>query len=224
MHKLYTRLDKQKEKRYILAMAELNLLKSGYQGKLGETNGYEHKGKFIVRATPFSRSPLNKQQKDNFNAFAKLNRVASFWAKNCFESLNIKKYTAYKHNAVASYLKTALNNGDFELDKISEIDPFVQSSGEMSMVLHPTSDNISCTSDIRILINPPTQFNHYLMVFLPNYKGFVFTTGNNRELTIEIPSLQPLTESLTMVSFLTFFENGQYKRTKFWVTKENVNW
>ncbi len=194
-------------------MAELNLLKAGYQGKLGETNGYEHKGKFIVRATPFSRSPLNKQQKENFNAFTKLNRLAGFLSRNCFEVFNIKNYPAYKHNAIASLLKPALNNGNFDLSKIKDLQKTFNATFDVNWLsLDP---NIPLVLNVQVTNwdSLPEDKTLVLAVFTDNYKGLAFVDGTLSSITIDLNIKPAIYPEINILTFAYYKENGLYMKS-----------
>lgn len=64
-------------------MGNLNLLKAGYNGKVGQTYGVETKGSFYIKAVPFSHTPHNNSQNQAKNRFIGLNRIASAVVKKC---------------------------------------------------------------------------------------------------------------------------------------------
>lgn len=72
------------QERFILQnMGKLNLLKAGYEGKVGQTYGVAKKGLYDIKATPFSHTPHNTRQATAKDEFTGLNRIASQVVKKC---------------------------------------------------------------------------------------------------------------------------------------------
>lgn len=204
-------------------MAELNLLKAGYQGKLGETNAYEHKGKFIVRATPFSRSPLNEQQKANFNAFTKLNRVSSFLAKNCFQVFNIKNYPAYKHNAIASLLKPALNNGNFDLSKIINIEKTFTTNWDIQVSRDYYGQFFQANCSIQNYDVAGKQIKCVTTVFDKNFKSLIYQENNNTSFTVKLRFNNIKVPILNFLTFSYYEEGGRYMKSNFCIKNFDIS-
>jgi len=104
-------------------LALLNLLKSAYTGKLGETYGASWKGKPVVRAVPFSKAPPTPAQTKSVRAFECLNRVASAIARMGFAHTGLAAKTMHPHNAVAKFLTPTIKNKIFEPANIKEVIP-----------------------------------------------------------------------------------------------------
>ena len=58
-------------------MGKINLLRAGYEGKVGQTYGVAKKGLYDIKAVPFSHTPHNNSQNQAKNRFIGLNRIAS---------------------------------------------------------------------------------------------------------------------------------------------------
>ena len=104
-------------------MGKLNLLKSNYTGKVGQTYGVEQYKKAIVKAVPFSHTPHNEKQTKSKNAFVLLNRLSAVIAKNFWAYLDLSDKGMYRNNAVAKWLKDLLHDNTFVLSRISNIIP-----------------------------------------------------------------------------------------------------
>lgn len=100
-------------------MGIINLLKAGYNGKVGETYGVEKVGLYDIKAIPFSHTPHNQKQNDARVAFIRLNRIASAIAKEIWFSLKLSDKQMYKNNAVVQLLKDSLVNNEFYLENLS---------------------------------------------------------------------------------------------------------
>ena len=91
-------------------MGNLNLLKAGYNGKVGQTYGVETKGAFYIKAVPFSHTPHNNSQNQAKNRFIGLNRIASAVVKKM-----------YRNNALCQHWKNSLIGETFKLDNLKEV-------------------------------------------------------------------------------------------------------
>ena len=102
-------------------MGKMNILRADYVGKLGETYGARQRGKGFVKATPFSHSPHNAEQKASVRAFEKLNRFSSYIAKTFWNYLSLSAKTMSKHNVIAKWLKDIIAEHVFNLSKLTDI-------------------------------------------------------------------------------------------------------
>lgn len=102
-------------------MGKINLLKAGYNGKVGETYGIEKSGLYDIKAIPFSHTPHNQKQIASNVAFSRLNRIASAVAKEIWTSLKLSDKSCYKNNAVAQLFKAALVNHEFYLENMGNV-------------------------------------------------------------------------------------------------------
>lgn len=102
-------------------MGKLNLLKAGYEGKLGETYGVAKKGLYDIKATPFSHTPHNNSQTTAKDEFVGLNRIASQVVKEMWEYLSLSDKGMYRNNALCKAWKGALKGAAFELENLKEV-------------------------------------------------------------------------------------------------------
>ena len=103
-------------------MGKMELLKSGFTGKVGTIYGSKGNGKINAKAVPFSHTPHNEKQKKAFSAFGCLQRLAAFISKsNFFELLNIKQKNLLNINSVAKWLKPMVSDGLFSIEKIENV-------------------------------------------------------------------------------------------------------
>lgn len=113
MRKSKTNLDGQKKLFYYTNMAQINILTSSYNGKLGTTYGIKQYNKHFVKAIPFSHAPRTEIQKESLSAFTKLNKVCSQIVKKYWQFLGLSDKKMYKNNALTQKLKTLINNKVF---------------------------------------------------------------------------------------------------------------
>ena len=103
-------------------MGKMELLKSGFTGKVGTIYGSKGNGKINAKAVPFSHTPHNVKQKNAFTAFGCLQRLSAFIAKSSFfELLNIKQKDMLNINSVAKWLKPMVSGGTFSIEKIENV-------------------------------------------------------------------------------------------------------
>ena len=102
-------------------MGKMNTLRADYIGRVGQTYGVRQYGKSIEKAVPFSHSPHNATQTRSVRAFEKLNRFSSYVARTFWRYLNLSDKTMYKHNAVAKWLKPAVENHSFQLENLIQV-------------------------------------------------------------------------------------------------------
>ena len=103
-------------------MGKMELLKSGFTGKVGTIYGSKGNGKINAKAVPFSHTPHNQKQKNAFTAFGCLQRLSAFISKsNFFELLNIKQKNMLNINSVAKWLKPMVSDGIFSIEKIENV-------------------------------------------------------------------------------------------------------
>lgn len=114
MRKSKTNLDGQKKLFYYTNMAQINILTSSYNGKLGTTYGTKQYNKHFVKAIPFSHAPRTEIQKESLTAFTKLNKVCSQIVKKYWQFLGLSDKKMYKNNALTQKLKALINNKVFD--------------------------------------------------------------------------------------------------------------
>lgn len=103
-------------------MGKMELLKSGFTGKVGTIYGSKGNGKINAKAVPFSHTPHNAKQKNAFTAFGCLQRLSAFISKSdFFELLNIKQKNMLNINSVAKWLKPMVSDGLFSIEKLENV-------------------------------------------------------------------------------------------------------
>lgn len=106
---------------YTVCMGKMNILKSDYVGKVGQTYGVRQYRQSLVKATPFSHTPHNDLQTKSVRAFEKLNRFSSYVAKTFWRYLQLSDRTMYRHNAVAKWLGVSVSSHGFVLANIARV-------------------------------------------------------------------------------------------------------
>lgn len=99
-------------------MAQINILTSSYNGKLGTTYGTKQYKKHFVKAIPFSHAPHNEMQKNSVRAFTKLNKICSQIVKKYWQYLGLSDKSMYKNNALTQKLKSVISDKIFDPTKI----------------------------------------------------------------------------------------------------------
>lgn len=102
-------------------MGKLNLLRAGYEGKVGQTYGVAKKGLFDIKATPFSHTPHNARQTTAKNEFIGLNRIASRVVKKMWSYLGLSDKEMYRNNALCRHWQNALKGGVFSLENLKAV-------------------------------------------------------------------------------------------------------
>lgn len=102
-------------------MGKINILKAGYEGKLGQTYGVAKKGLYDIKAIPFSHTPHNNKQSKAKNQFTGLNRIASRVVKKMWNYLNLSDKNMYRNNALCQAWKGALKGEEFKLENLKEV-------------------------------------------------------------------------------------------------------
>ena len=102
-------------------MGKLNLLRAGYEGKVGQTYGVAKKGLYDIKATPFSHTPHNAKQTTAKNEFTGLNRIASQVVKKMWKYLSLSDKGMYRNNALCKAWKGALKGDTFHLENLKEV-------------------------------------------------------------------------------------------------------
>ena len=102
-------------------MGTINILKSAFNGKVGQIYGTKQNGKYYAKAVPFSHAPHNNSQKSAFSAFVCLNRFAQGIGKELFKYLYLSDKKMTKANAVAKFFKPAIKDKTFTPRSIAEV-------------------------------------------------------------------------------------------------------
>ena len=102
-------------------MGKINLLRAGYEGKVGQTYGVAKKGLYDIKAVPFSHTPHNTKQTTAKNEFAGLNRIASKVVKKMWKYLSLSDKEMYRNNALCQAWKGALKGGAFHLENLKGV-------------------------------------------------------------------------------------------------------
>lgn len=120
-------------------MAEMNLLKATFIGRLGEVVGQSWKGKPVVKAAVFSKAPPTNAQTRSVRAFECLNRLSSALAKLCWPYLNLSDKKMLRHNAVARWLKPLVKDQQFEPANMLTVVPQGNAIEYLVLTLNKTS-------------------------------------------------------------------------------------
>lgn len=104
-------------------MATMNLLQGNVRGSIGTQTGVRAKGKNIMKAKIWSKTPPNQTQTNCVRSFECLNRVASAIAKKYWYWLGWNQGNMHKHNVVASKFSACIQDHEFTPSLISEVIP-----------------------------------------------------------------------------------------------------
>lgn len=101
-------------------MAEQNLLKGAFYGRVGEMVGFKHRDKVAIRTTSNHIVHITQNQRRAVRAFEVLNRVSSVISKNLYSYMGLRSAKMLKHNQVAKLLKATVEGGAFDIIKIGQ--------------------------------------------------------------------------------------------------------
>jgi len=104
-------------------MGKFNILTGALTGKLGQIVGQRYKGRNVVRTKSETVVHQSANQQKSLSAFGKMNKLASFLAKNAWDILGLSDKTMLRHNAVAHLLKPVIRNKDINFSYWNEIAP-----------------------------------------------------------------------------------------------------
>jgi hypothetical protein len=135
-------------------MAEINLLKGGYIGKLGATIGQQWHGQQIVRSTPVGKPTSAPTQTAALLRFGVIQRTLSYLVDNYRDFFNIKDPKMTKLNKLVKLNKDFLNNIDGDYTGI--LLPNNTMKGFRINYVSETQSNVSYT------FNRPLFFNFAL--------------------------------------------------------------
>lgn len=102
-------------------MGRINLLKSSFEGKVGQIYGSRQFGNVYAKAVPFSHTPHNEKQTQSFSAFQKLVRFSSGIVKDFSEYLPLETKTMTKTNATTKLLKPIIKNKSFNPTYLKDV-------------------------------------------------------------------------------------------------------
>lgn len=136
-------------------MATVNIIKSSFNGKLGELYGTKQFGNVYLKAIPFSHAPHSEAQTQSVRAFEKLNRFASGLARSVFYTFGVKDNKKLKHNIVASILKPIIKDKTFDIKNLAELMP----EDGTTEILEFTVDQTLNTIRARARTNQPVNKN-----------------------------------------------------------------
>lgn len=102
-------------------MATMNLLQGNIRGSLGTQTGARAKGKNIMKARIWSKTPPNETQRNCVRSFECLNRISSAIAKKYWYWLGWHQGNMHKHNVIASKFSACIQDHKFNPSLISEV-------------------------------------------------------------------------------------------------------
>ena len=102
-------------------MAEQNLLKGAFYGRVGQMVGFKHRDKVAIRSTSNHIVHITANQRRAVRAFEVLCRVSGTISKNLYGYMVLRSNKMLKHNQVAQLLKATVEGGTFDIAKISQV-------------------------------------------------------------------------------------------------------
>lgn len=179
-------------------MAELNLLKGSFNGKLGELYGSKQFGNYYAKAIPFSHAPHNTKQKSSFSAFAKLNRFSSGLAKIFFDYMGINNNGMLKHNAIAKAFKITVKNNVFRFQNLSEIIAMDGTTTTSGIELHYDTNILSASFSTTEEVDKKN--NKTWVCFIISNEGEVIVADVPNGTTATITSSKPISPGVGYIA------------------------
>lgn len=102
-------------------MAEMNLLKAFFNGKLGEAYGVRQHRKHFAKAIPFSHTPHNDKQKAAFAAFCLLNKFCSAQWQALKGTIRFTNSQILPQNVLCKDFKNMIQGAFFNLENIYSV-------------------------------------------------------------------------------------------------------
>lgn len=176
-------------------MAEMNLLKASFTGKLGATTGAKWKNKNVIKSKIWSKAPPTESQTDNVRAFECLNRISSQIASLGFQYLQLSDKKMLKHNAVSQWLKPVIKNHSFQPQNIEEVIPADGTAKIKTMTYNRQTEVVNLITELSADYIPQQAskmfvllFNHFGTTFFtdidePQSKTFTFHLPNESDMT-----------------------------------------
>jgi hypothetical protein len=146
-------------------MAEMNLLKAGFTGRLGQLSGAVVNHKYILKAGVFSKAPPTPRQTNNVRAFEALNRIAGAISKAGFQYLGLTEKNMLRHNAIAKFLKPAIKNHFFEPSLISEVIPADNSLRLVNFSANASKNSVAIALVLDTSYIPPPGSRLFFLIF-----------------------------------------------------------
>ena len=165
-------------------MAHLNLLKAGYSGKLGQTNGIISRQTAIIRSSPFGKKKPNDNQKNAFRAFNALNRICCHLSKEYKEYVHLNTSSMYLHNALVKHLKKSIEGGTFNPAEIPLAFPYPDSLEISNIEYMP--DSRALFLSVTPLGSAPEVAGATINAILSGEGGYIFGTGKSLPSSPEI--------------------------------------
>lgn len=192
-------------------MAELNLLKGSFSGKLGELYGSKQYGNYYAKAIPFSHAPHSIKQKSSFTAFARLNRFASGITKVFFNYMGIENGDMLKHNAIAKAFKITVKDNVFRLQNLSEIIANDGTTSTSNITLRYNTNILSANFSTTESVDK--ENNRAWVCFIISNNGEVIIADAPNEATATLTSSKPLSPGVGYIAgaFRADKENGKIK-------------
>jgi hypothetical protein len=152
-------------------MARLNLLKSSFSGKVGDTVGVAWKNKTVIKAKVEGKKKNSALQTANVRAFEALCRISAVIAKLSWHYLYLSDRKMLRHNAVAKWLKPLIRNHAFEPENIYVVIPRSGSLCLAGIVFFPANNQFSVRFYSPNNTIPPPGWQQVLLLF--NQSGVV---------------------------------------------------
>lgn len=102
-------------------MATMNILKSSFEGKLGETYGVKQHGKHFAKTIPFSHSPFTEKQKKAYSAFIILQRFAAGQWQAMKKTIRLENPKMLPQNIISRWYKPMIQGAFFNLENIYKV-------------------------------------------------------------------------------------------------------
>lgn len=154
-------------------MATVNLVKSSFNGKLGELYGTKQFGNAYLKAIPFSHAPHSEAQTQSVRAFEKLNRFASGLARVVFDTFGVKDNKMLKHNIVAKILKPIIKDKTFDIKNLAQLMPEDDTTEILEFTVDATANTIRARARTNQPVSKPNK-NFWIVAIFDETGEIVF--------------------------------------------------
>lgn len=163
-------------------MGKMDLLNANISGTVGAMTGQVYKGKSVLHARIWSRTPLNRTQKNSVRAFEALNRLSCAISKHWFYWLGIRADNMLKHNAVAHFLQPVVADHTFNIAVLPELFPDASLTALGSVDYNSETGQISFSASYVGAV--PLGINASWLVLVFDNAGHVFYSESPSESSI----------------------------------------
>lgn len=196
-------------------MGEINFLKGGYQGKVGQTYGVMQRQNAIVKAIPFSHAPHNTKQKEQFSAFGALQRACAQITREFWPYLGLTNKNQLRLNATTHFFKPLIKDKVLDFTNLKDI---VTPSGLLtidSIKFNRPRQTFELTYTNAKAVDASRQPFLLIGIYGVGGKGYGTIINNASNATVAVPTKYKQLEGIYAVILQSEIDNEKRKITDY---------